>query len=245
MLIYKSTILFFILFTIQVFSSPLDEAKQNNEIPSNDYQEIDFSTLTSHVNHQEIEDPFWNLEYDVLDKLVIIIDYQDAKTAGKSISKEQTQEHDKLKAELTEQNIDVEGLLEIRQKLIVNWKAENETTNPLIVNKNIQMKGFVLPIEWQGKKLSEFLLVPFVGACIHQPSPPPNQVVYVKLKTPINFLESDTFASVIVKGFLKSELQTPELNLVDGSEPVATSYELDAISLELNKDAMSMSMYSW
>ena len=33
----------------------------------------------------------------------------------------------------------------------------------------------------KGKKITEFLLVPYVGACVHTPPPPPNQLVYVMM----------------------------------------------------------------
>ncbi|MCP3667224.1 MAG: DUF3299 domain-containing protein [Gammaproteobacteria bacterium] len=45
--------------------------------------------------------------------------------------------------------------------------------------KRVKLPGFVVPIEGDGKKLSEFLLVPYYGACIHVPPPPSNQTVYV------------------------------------------------------------------
>jgi len=45
--------------------------------------------------------------------------------------------------------------------------------------KIIKMAGFVTPLGFDGGRISEFLLVPFVGACIHVPPPPANQIVYV------------------------------------------------------------------
>ncbi len=53
-------------------------------------------------------------------------------------------------------------------------------------NQKIRLAGFVLPFEYApGKKVSEFLLVPYFGACLHSPPPPPNQMVYVKTAEPI------------------------------------------------------------
>lgn len=45
--------------------------------------------------------------------------------------------------------------------------------------RRVKMPGFVVPLEGDGRKLSEFLLVPYYGACIHVPPPPNNQVIYV------------------------------------------------------------------
>ena len=46
--------------------------------------------------------------------------------------------------------------------------------------KLVKMPGFVVPLEFDGTEVSEFLLVPYFGACIHVPPPPANQIVYVK-----------------------------------------------------------------
>ena len=51
--------------------------------------------------------------------------------------------------------------------------------------KFVKLPGFVVPLESdEGGLLDEFLLVPYFGACIHVPPPPPNQIVYVKLDKP-------------------------------------------------------------
>lgn len=45
--------------------------------------------------------------------------------------------------------------------------------------KEVRIAGFVTPLGFDGVHLSEFLLVPYVGACIHVPPPPANQIVLV------------------------------------------------------------------
>ena len=56
--------------------------------------------------------------------------------------------------------------------------------------KYVKLPGYIVPLESdEGGLLDEFLLVPYYGACIHVPPPPPNQVVYVRLKKPF-FLKS-------------------------------------------------------
>ncbi|MEP1448685.1 MAG: DUF3299 domain-containing protein [Paraglaciecola sp.] len=54
---------------------------------------------------------------------------------------------------------------------------------PIVENldgKLVKIPGFVVPLEGTNKNTSEFLLVPYFGACIHVPPPPANQIVYVK-----------------------------------------------------------------
>lgn len=46
--------------------------------------------------------------------------------------------------------------------------------------RNIRIPGFVVPLEFSDdKRVTEFFLVPYFGACIHVPPPPPNQVIHV------------------------------------------------------------------
>ena len=45
--------------------------------------------------------------------------------------------------------------------------------------EKVRIPGFVVPLEYDEKQVSSFLLVPYFGACIHVPPPPSNQVVHV------------------------------------------------------------------
>ena len=50
--------------------------------------------------------------------------------------------------------------------------------------KRIKVPGFIVPLDDDAKGgLSEFLLVPTQTACIHMPPPPPNQMIYIQMKT--------------------------------------------------------------
>ena len=51
---------------------------------------------------------------------------------------------------------------------------------PSLNGKLVKIPGFVVPLEGDSELTTEFLLVPYFGACIHVPPPPPNQIVYVK-----------------------------------------------------------------
>ena len=67
----------------------------------------------------------------------------------------------------------------------------------------VLLPGFVVPLELADNgKVTEFLLVPYVGACIHYPPPPANQIVYVVLPKPV---EIDT---MWLPYWVAGELQT-------------------------------------
>jgi hypothetical protein len=46
----------------------------------------------------------------------------------------------------------------------------------------IKSPGFMVPLEDNMKRVSQFLLVPSPQACIHVPPPPPNQMVLINMK---------------------------------------------------------------
>ncbi len=49
--------------------------------------------------------------------------------------------------------------------------------------QRIRIPGFIVPLEFgANKKITEFFLVPYFGACIHVPPPPPNQIIFVTTK---------------------------------------------------------------
>lgn len=47
--------------------------------------------------------------------------------------------------------------------------------------KVVKIPGFTVPLEDYADRATEFLLVPYVGACVHTPPPPPNQLVYIEM----------------------------------------------------------------
>ncbi len=49
--------------------------------------------------------------------------------------------------------------------------------------QKVKIPGFMVPLEDNMKKVTEFLLVPTPQACIHVPAPPPNQMVYVVMES--------------------------------------------------------------
>ncbi|AMX03297.1 DUF3299 domain-containing protein [Microbulbifer thermotolerans] len=50
---------------------------------------------------------------------------------------------------------------------------------PEFDRQKIRIPGFVVPLEFdETQTIFRFLLVPYFGACLHLPPPPPNQVIY-------------------------------------------------------------------
>lgn len=48
----------------------------------------------------------------------------------------------------------------------------------------VRLPGYILPIDYSGTGVTAFILVPYVGACVHVPPPPANQLVFVTTNQP-------------------------------------------------------------
>jgi len=77
-------------------------------------------------------------------------------------------------------------------------------TVPALDGKRIRLGGYPVPLETDNQgRTTEFFLVPYPGACIHVPPPPPNQIVMVRYPTGI--LLDDIYAPLWVDGQLQIE----------------------------------------
>jgi hypothetical protein len=60
-------------------------------------------------------------------------------------------------------------------------QAGSSKTNSKLNQLRVKIPGFIVPLDNRPDgRVQEFFLVPYFGACIHVPPPPPNQIVYVK-----------------------------------------------------------------
>lgn len=74
----------------------------------------------------------------------------------------------------------------------------------------IRLPGYTVPFQYgKDAEIREFLLVPYYGACLHAPPPPPNQTVFVKTDTPIKL--KDLSQAVWIEGTLRIETQNSDL----------------------------------
>ena len=137
----------------------------------------------------------------------------------------EAQEIARLTQKFQAQSLDVAALLSQVDQAQAYWQQQSQTTNPAWTGKTVKLSGYVLPLAWNpAEEITEFLLVPYVGACIHVPPPPPNQIIYIQPEQAL--AEPGLFMPVDVEGQLRSQPATYDLFLVDGSRPVQVSYAL-------------------
>jgi hypothetical protein len=115
-----------------------------------------------------------------------------------------------------------------------DWKTEVKRRGSVVASeldgKSVKIAGYLLPLDFNEAGVKEFLLVPYVGACIHVPPPPPNQVVYVKSETPRKL--DGLYDAVLVTGKLATGAVSKSLSLVDGANKVDAGYTLLANSID-------------
>lgn len=91
-------------------------------------------------------------------------------------------------------------------------------------NKNIRIAGYLVPLEYRGAELvTQALLVPYFGACIHLPPPPPNQVILLNASQGIEL--DDMYHPYWLSGTLNTSLRESEL--------ATSAYEMNVAAYEL------------
>lgn len=95
----------------------------------------------------------------------------------------------------------------------------NETLNGALV----KIPGFIIPLKQSSRGVTQFMLVPYVGACIHTPPPPANQLVLVNSKKP--WPNDKLWDPVWVSGTMRTKLQSTDLG--------DTGYALRASAMEV------------
>jgi hypothetical protein len=100
--------------------------------------------------------------------------------------------------------------------------------NMALIGQAVRLGGYVVPLEESPAGLTEFLLVPYHGACIHTPPPPANQIVHVLPRQPAKGIRS--MDSVWVSGVLGYTRSDTYMG--------TASWRLPATEVRLNAEAL-------
>lgn len=91
---------------------------------------------------------------------------------------------------------------EAMDKLRALWKEAPVVKT--LEGRKIRLGGFAVPLDGDGKITTEFLLVPYYGACIHVPPPPANQAILITLDKPQSIIKQP-FDAIWVEGVIHIE----------------------------------------
>ncbi|MCY1719972.1 DUF3299 domain-containing protein [Prolixibacteraceae bacterium Z1-6] len=194
-----------------------------------DFKELSWYDLAPKV---EFDDPFTRLSTEQLHSLSQIAKYREkvAPIDTDSRIKKQTK-IDSLEQVLIAESVNIDSLLSLRTKITELRKEKAETVNYELDSTEISISGYLLPLNYVDNKTTEFLLVPWVGACIHTPPPPKNQIVY--LTSEKGYEVNSRFEAATIKGHMQLEDKTSLLFLVDGSDNISTGYSI--LDAEISK----------
>jgi hypothetical protein len=164
------------------------------------------------------------------------IDYWKSYPDG-DIGPELTYQRDEAKKDVeadrkkfAKQGVDIDALYEKYLRWVAEIDRRGQLTNKQYDGKRVSIAGYLLPLDFNPEGTSEFLLVPYVGACIHVPPPPPNQVIYVKSSKP--YMPRDLFEGVLITGTMKVQSAKKDLSFIDGSSDVDSGYVLEGEKIE-------------
>ena len=163
-----------------------------------------------------------------------IADVRDRKARGEKVPPIELGDEEAAARKLEQAGIDVDGLLAKRKELVESSRQRARSVNAVLDGETVRMPGYLLPLEFSGKEVTEFLLVPYVGACIHTPPPPPNQIVHVKADKPV--ANVTVFAPVWVTGRMSTASAKKSLSLVDGAADIDVGYSIRASLVEPYKE---------
>ncbi|WP_295892057.1 DUF3299 domain-containing protein [uncultured Vibrio sp.] len=131
----------------------------------------------------------------------------------------------------SESKIDILELIEKRKEIAEQRKVAQSSVNTELIGQKGRLPGYIVPLEMDGMLVTQFLLVPTAGACIHTPPPPANQIVLVNLEKGIELVS--LYTPVWIEGELESGSQKSDVQLSDGIAEVDTAYTMLATSVEL------------
>ncbi len=176
-------------------------------------------------------DPFAELEYSQISDLADLFRIEVTLKTGESADVRARAQ--KIREDLESQGLDPDQLFKQRVIVMNQRKLAATEPNPDLLGKVVRLPGYLLPLEMVDQKAVEFLLVPTVGACIHTPPPPANQMVFVRYDE--GFDVDELYKPVWISGEMRAQSQTNALNLVDGQADIETTYFVQAVSVEIYK----------
>ena len=182
-----------------------------------------------------IRDPFAHLAMEVVVKLHGVMALRERqKSMGLSDVSPEAEKAVEAEYELRRMGVDAERLIREYREAEAEIERLNRVVVPELDGQFVRMPGYALPLEMNGSAVSELLLVPFVGACIHVPPPPPNQMAFVKLAKP--FVVSDVFAPVWITGRMTVKSNVSSVFISDGKAPVESGYLVENATIESYKE---------
>lgn len=112
---------------------------------------------------------------------------------------------------------------EVNDTWVPQFDENASKVNTALDGKPVKLPGYIIPFDVTAAGVTGFMLVPYVGACIHTPPPPPNQLVFVTTQTP--WPNESLWDPVWVSGRLSAKALSTQIAEV--------GYQLEAEKIEV------------
>ena len=148
-----------------------------------------------------------------------LLDWEDLLPAGYASDEIFARYQDQL-AELEDGSPEAEAIYDEMQ---AEYDANSDVVNQELDGAKVNLAGFVAPLNYDDEIITEYLLVPYYGACIHVPAPPPNQTVLVKVDKENGLSFEEAWGPIWVAGTIVVEPATTDLATASYAITDATS----------------------
>jgi hypothetical protein len=116
---------------------------------------------------------------------------------------------------------------ELLKTLTLDQKTKTLTPSPELkkaLGVEVTIKGFMMPLDYDSKAVSEFLFMPYIPSCMHVPPPPPNQLVLVKMKK----------GSTVVPSFYPVEVSGKIA--IENNKDLESSFKMEGLKIKELKE---------
>lgn len=175
------------------------------------------------------KNPFNTLPMEMKHNFKIVWNIHKLNVAG-NMSENQERRANNSIAALEAAGVDVKAAVGNMIEFIRLKKENGSVLVEELNGKSVSIEGYLLPTEFSGERVVEFLLVPSDGACVHTPVPPLNQLVYVKFPRGVD--NPELFTPVRVGGRISTEARKHTMTFSDGQSDVEAGYSMLAAQVE-------------
>ncbi len=173
-------------------------------------------------------DPFAEMEFEQINDLSKL--YRIERLNADTTNQNWLAEAVEIRERLVSQGLDPDWLFDQRVAVMNQRRLAASEPNVDLLGTTVRLPGYLLPLDIVDQKAVEFLLVPTVGACIHTPPPPANQMVFVRYAQ--GFEVEELYKPVWIIGEMRAQSRTQSISFEDGQADIETSYVMDALSVE-------------
>jgi len=101
---------------------------------------------------------------------------------------------------------------------------KSSVVRPEMDQQQVRIPGYIVPLAFDDRRRTiEFFLVPYFGACLHLPPPPPHQIIYV------NYEPGIAIDKLYEPYWVEGQLLTSEVNHAIGD----SAYRITAAKISL------------